>query len=71
MSLQTLYSNYKWLSDNVIERIIEILSRRTKNNPLLTSFDDKLSIALIIKSLASFFIVPPTFHLYLIYFFCR
>ena len=24
MSLQTLYSNYKWLSDNVIERIIEI-----------------------------------------------
>ena len=24
MSFQNLYSNYKWLNDNVIERIIEI-----------------------------------------------
>ena len=39
MSLQTLYSNYKWLSDNVIERIIEIeiFNRISDIDELITS----------------------------------
>ena len=33
MSFQNLYSNYKWLNDNVIERIIEIeIFNRFSNN---------------------------------------